>query len=142
MDDLPLLPHFLAHYRRLGVAPGDVHAILNAPSPDDPRLAAALDTMRGAGCAPPEVWTEPYTSGAMWERRRALQDRVAPPDRWVLSADVDEFHEYPEPLPDFLGRCAALGADCVQGPFVDRLAPGGRPGRPSRPRPASSSSFP
>ena len=139
--DGALLPHFLDHYRALGVDPADMHLILNASGPEAAALEAAVGTLRAFGCPAPEIWTDPYTSGAMWERRRALQDRVAPPGRWVLSADVDEYHEYPEPLGPFLARCAAMGVDCVQGVFVDRLAPGGKLG-PVAPAPGVLAQFP
>ena len=139
--DLDLLAHFLDHYRGLGLAPGDMHLILNAAAPDRPGLARARAILAEAGCAAPEVWIGPYTSRAMWQRRRELQARVAGPRDWVISADVDEFHAYPEPLPAFLARCARMGVDCVQGPFVDRLAEGGRLA-PVAPAPAILEQFP
>lgn len=124
--ELAMLPHFLAHYRALGIAPGDMHLILNAATPDHPELARARDMLARAGTAVPEIWIAPYTSDTMWQKRREMQARVARPDDWVISADLDEFHDYPERLADFLTRCDRMGVDCVQGPFIDRLAPGGR----------------
>jgi hypothetical protein len=55
-----------------------------------------------------------------------VQADLCAPDNWVMHADVDEFHRWPEPLGACLARAAALGADCVQGVMIDRLAPGGR----------------
>ena len=139
--DLDLLPHFLSHYGALGVAPGNMHVILNAPAPDHPGLARARDILAAAGAAAPEIWIAPYTSDTMWEKRREIQSRVAGPRDWVISADVDEFHAYPEPLDAFLERCARMGVDCVQGPFIDRLAPGGALA-PVAPAPAILAQFP
>lgn len=140
-SDLDLLPHFLDHYRRLGIPPDRVRPILNAARPDAPELARARRILAEAGAAPAEIWIAPYTSDTMWARRRALQSREAGAEDWVLSADVDEFHEYPEPLADFLIRCAQLRVDCVQGVFIDRLAPGGRL-PPVRAAPAILEQFP
>ncbi len=141
MDDLPLLPHFLAHYRDLGIEPGAAHVILNAPDADHPGVAQASDTLAAFGHEPAEIWTEPYSSGAMWERRRAVQARVAGKDDWIINADVDEFHEYPAPLPEVLEWCRTREITCVQGPFIDRIAPDGRLA-PVRSEPSLDQQFP
>ncbi len=123
--DLDLLPHWLAHFVALGVEPGRIHAILNATEPDDPGLARAAGILAAAGAAPPETWIAPFTSNTMWDERRSLQSRLGG-DGWFLSADVDEFHEFPEPMDRFLARAERDGFDCIQGVFIDRLAPGGK----------------
>jgi len=124
--DLPLLPHFVAHYRALGIAPDRFRVLLNSADPADPGLARARSVLAGAGIGHAEEWIAPYTSDAMWAARRDLQQRHAGPEDWVLSADIDEFHEYPAPLPEFLEFCAGMQVTAVQGVFIDRLAPGGR----------------
>ncbi len=124
--DLALLPHWLRHYLALGVEPGRIVVILNATDPADPGIGRAREILAAAGVThPPEIWIAPYTSGTMWAKRGEVQARVCPPGDWVLNADVDEFHRWPEPMADCLGRAEALGADCVQGVMIDRLAPGG-----------------
>lgn len=123
--EVELLAHFVAHYRGLGIPPDHIHAILHARDPDHPGLAAARGLATRAGLAPPRIWTQPYTSDAMWAERRAFQQQVAAPDDWILNADVDEHHVYPCPLDDLIAFCERLGADVVQGVLVDRLAPGG-----------------
>ncbi|MGF1553071.1 MAG: hypothetical protein ACFBWO_11320 [Paracoccaceae bacterium] len=140
-SDLALLPHFLAHYLALGIAPGRVRAILNARAADAPGLDAADALLAAQGCPPGRRWIAPYTSDSMWAERRALQAAEAGADDWIVSADVDEFHEYPEPLHAFLARCDALGVDGVQGPFIDRLAEGGRLA-PVEPAPPALEQFP
>ena len=123
--DLPLLPHFLRHYAALGIEPERIVCLLNAEDEADPGLAQADRILAAAGAPPGRRWIAPYTSASMWAQRREAQDDLGT-DAWVLSADVDEFHQYPEPLAAFLARADALGADCIQGVFVNRLAPGGR----------------
>ena len=127
-SDLPLLPHFVAHYRRLGVPPDRFRILLNSIDANDPALGKAREILKEEGISHVEDWIAPYTSDTMWEARRDLQSRHAGPDDWALSADVDEFHTYPEPLSDFLAACDAMGIDVVQGVFIDRLASGGRLG--------------
>jgi len=139
--DLALMPHFLNHYLDLGVRPDRICAILNARDGDSPALRAAEACLLARGAPAPERWIGAYTSDGMWERRRALQARVAAPDDWVISADVDELHEYPAPLGDFLSYCARAGIDCVDGPFIDRLAPGGQLAE-VLPEPAIMAQFP
>lgn len=124
-SDLPLLPHFLRHYLGLGIAPERVHLVLNAPTADAPGLAEARAVLAAHGVGGAEEWIAPYTSDAMWEKRREVQRRVASPADWVVSADVDEFCEFPAPLGEVLDYCERRGANCVQGVFIDRLAPGG-----------------
>ncbi len=124
--DLALLPHFLRHYLGLGIEPADAHLVLNAPTADAPALAEARAVLEAHGIEPAEEWIAPYTSDAMWEKRREVQRRVAAPADWVVSADVDEFCEFPAPLGEVLDYCDRRGVTCVQGVFIDRLAPGGR----------------
>ncbi|MGF1607125.1 MAG: hypothetical protein ACFB22_12395 [Rhodothalassiaceae bacterium] len=124
--DLPLLRPFIHHYRDLGVAPAAMHFLLNGGGSEDAAIGAAQAILREEGVAEPVVWTEAYTSDRMWAQRRALQSRVAGAQDWVISADVDEFHEYPADLADLLRHCDRQGVNCVQGVFIDRVAADGR----------------
>ena len=119
--DLALLPHFLRHYQNLGISSAAMCLILNAESEDTPALAEAARILESFSIKPPEIWIAPYTSGAMWEKRRDLQARIASEQDWVISADVDEFHEYPQSLPSLLRHCDRTGVNCIQGVFIDRL---------------------
>jgi hypothetical protein len=123
--ELALLGHFIAHYRDLGIAPERMHMILNTTDPASVNLQRARALLAEAGTAPAREWIGPYTSDAMWAERRALQADIADPSDWIISADIDEFHEYPAPLPQFLKACAERAVTAVQGVFIDRLAPDG-----------------
>lgn len=123
--DLPLLPHFLAHYRSLGVRPEDMYLIANAADAAHPGFLEAECITGSFGAPPPRRWIAPYTSDTMWRERRALQRSVAGTDDWIISADVDELHEYPASLNAFLAYMDDGGFDCAQGVFIDRLAPDG-----------------
>jgi len=123
--DLALLPHFVDHYQALGITGAGMIALLNTPEPENPRLAEAQRICTDAGVVW-QNWIAPYTSDAMWRKRREIQAKFCSSEDWVISADVDEFHQFPERLPIFLDRCEALGANVVQGVFVDRIDAGGR----------------
>lgn len=139
--DRVLLPHFLSHYRDLGVSADRMHILVNAATADDPCLAECLEILRTEGIRDVEPWIAPYTSDDMWQKRRDVQKRATEDGDWVISADVDEFHRYPAPLAEFLRECDRRGADCVQGPFIDRVAAGGVPKAPAA-QPALPEQFP
>lgn len=139
--DLDLLPHFLRHYLDLGVQPERVRPVLNATASDARHLERAEAILADYGVTAAEIWTEPYTSDGMWAKRREVQLREVEPEDWLLSADVDELHEYPEPLSTFLARCERMGVNCVQGVFIDRLASGGHLA-PVMAEPALADQFP
>lgn len=120
--DLPLLPHFLAYYRDLGVPTSNMHVILNATNANAPGLADAEAVLDAWGAADPVCWIGDYTSTGMWERRQALQRRVAGSTDWVISADVDEFHRYPAPLRETVAFLIQEGVTVLQGPFIDRVS--------------------
>ncbi len=123
--DLPLLGHFIDHYVALGIPVDRFHIVLNAAEKGSPGLARARSVLAERGIVGGQDWIGPYTSGDMWERRRALQIAVASHGDWIVSADTDEFHAYPAPLPEVIAECARMGVACVQGPFVDRIAADG-----------------
>ena len=133
--ELSLLPHFLDHYLALGISPRDVHLILNSRDPGSPNLDAADRYLARRGVTGARRWIAPYTSEAMWAERRALQAEVTGPGDWVVNADMDELHEHPAPLDAVIDYLEAERRNCVQGVFVDRLAPDGSlaPVRPDEP---------
>ncbi len=125
VHDLALLDHFIRHYRGLGVPTCNMHVILNADDAAEPALEQATDILEAHGIEPVEVWIATYTSDSMWQRRRDVQRVCVPQDHWLISADVDEFHEYPCDLTRFLAICEDRGVNCVDGVFIDRMAPDG-----------------
>ncbi len=140
-SELALLPHFLGHYRSIGIAPDAMQLILNTLDPDSPNLATARAILHEHGIADADVWIAPYTSDAMWARRRALQQARVAANDWVVNADVDEFHEYPATLETFLDWCDKRRINVAQGVFIDRLAPHGQL-KPIAGEPAMSVQFP
>ncbi|RJS92648.1 hypothetical protein [Salinisphaera sp. Q1T1-3] len=132
-----LVGHFADHYLGLGVPAKNFHIVLNATRENADELRIASSMLETRGIVPEEIWVEPYTSEAMWQKRRDVQRRCVPKDHWVISADADEFHEYPLPLPRFLAQCELNGVTCVDGVFVDRVTPDGTLPSLDRDRPLS-----
>jgi hypothetical protein len=122
---IDLIPHFLRHYLDLGIRPEEFRVVLHSREPRSSDLSRATAWLSEVGIEPSEVWVAPYTSTAMWEKRRDVQAQIVSEDDWVVSADVDEFHEYPEELRTLLRGCQARGIDALQGPFIDRVATNG-----------------
>lgn len=120
--DLALLPHFLEYYKGLGISAENTHAVLQATDENSEQMKKAVSLLDDYGIKPQEMWIAPYTSNSMWEKRREIQKQVATDNDWVISADVDEFHEFPVDLKAFLAYCDKKQLNCIQGVFIDRLA--------------------
>ncbi len=133
--DLDLVGHFVRHYRDLGIARERFHVIVHAGADESQELAELVAHLRDHGIEPADTWRGVYTSGELWQRRRALQRSVVPPEAWVLSADIDEFHAYPAPLAAVIDHLEAEELNLLQGPMIDRVAPGGVLARVERDRP-------
>lgn len=117
-----LLPYYLAHYQTLGVPAENFHIVVNAATVPDDAERKALDVLDRFHVKAEEIWREAYTSELMWQKRRDVQRRCVPARHWVISADLDEFHEYPMALSEFLGECEANAVNCVDGVFIDRIS--------------------
>ncbi len=118
-----LLSQFVDHYQNLGV--DRMLLCADAKNPEDPvpervrHAAVEIDAVY-------EQASDPGHSMAFCERvRTELVQRHCEPTDWVLSADVDEFQVYPEPLDEIVRRCEASSAEYVGGRFVDRIASDG-----------------
>lgn len=123
--DRAFIGHYIAHYAGLGVAPEHIHLIVNVADAAAPELQDILNDLGERGLPDPEIWVGAYTSGEMWERRRDLQRRVCDPEDWVISADIDELHVYPDDLSAVIDWMQDEGIDCLDGPMIDRVAADG-----------------
>lgn len=123
--ELALLPHFLKHYLSLGVLPENFSVILHSSAAESPALDDAKRLLGTEGIKAESVWIGEYSSREMWARRRAVQRLHADGVEWVLNADLDELHEYPDSLSEVVHFCDRHSVDVVQGPLIDRLAADG-----------------
>ncbi|MGB7405109.1 MAG: hypothetical protein WA906_05425 [Pacificimonas sp.] len=103
-----------------------MHLIVHAAVDNDEGIETALATLRDRQISNLTIWRGAYTSGEMWQRRQELQVQLADRYDWIVSADVDELHEYPLEIYSLANWCEARDIRCVQGPFVDRVASDGQ----------------
>lgn len=77
----------------------------------------------------PAICVESYRSEFSTEGERAckqrLCDKFIADGEWWAVADLDEFHQYPLPLPKLIKAAETRGSDHVLGTMVDRLAADG-----------------
>lgn len=115
-----LMPHFLAHYRRLGVK---AFILVDNLSDDGTReyLAAQPDVLLYS------VDTEYREShyGVSWQRAVLGAHALG---RWVVLADIDEFLVYPDcesvPIADWVATLDAAGHDAARVLMIDMYSEG------------------
>jgi hypothetical protein len=114
-----LLPHFLEHYRRLGVE----NFLLYDDGSEDGCREYALDQPDCTVYVSNRRFDERQPDGRRFHHllREAIPESLGP-GRWVLTADVDEFLILPDEfggLAGFLDMLDERGHDCVFGTMVD-----------------------
>jgi Glycosyl transferase family 2 len=139
-DDPGLLRHFLAHYERLGV--DRILIVVRTPLPGAlfAQARAATAIVRGAEAS----WflCDCFADGEKAAvERDVLRAARAAPDDFVMHLDLDEFHEYPAPLPELVSALSRHRHWVVRGKMVDRVASGGVLA-PVRPEPDLGTQFP
>ena len=113
--DLPLLPHFLEHYLKLGIKPENY----------ENNLRKAQKVLEKYDIQSSDLWLEEYESVEKWSRVDRLLSENTSADDWIIHPDFDEFHQYPDSLEKVLFDFEKRGINAAQGVLVDRVAPGG-----------------
>jgi Glycosyl transferase family 2 len=122
-DDPGLLPHFVAHYERLGVD----RILIVVRTPERGALWAQACAATAARRAEASWFPcDRFSDGdkAAVERTVLLAAGMAPDD-FVMHLDLDEFHEYPAPLREIVALLSRHRHWAVRGGMVDRVAAGG-----------------
>lgn len=70
---------------------------------------------------------------SLWSQSCVGHAAAGEPDEWVVTADLDELHLYPEPLPMLISSAEAEGSNNIRGTMVNMLAEDG--GLPPLPPP-------
>lgn len=114
-NEMTLLPHFLAHYRRLGLA-----CFLIADNCSDDGTREYLLEQPDVALFSVDTEYKHSHYGVAWQQ--ALLGNFCL-NRWVVLADADEFLIYPgceaRPLADYLAQVEAGGANAVRVGMVD-----------------------
>jgi hypothetical protein len=114
-----IIRHFLDHYYRLGV--DRFLIILHTEAGQEPLREETLQILDAYGTSP-AMEVSDYTYLLRRERINMLLDKAVEAEEWVLHADIDEFHIYPDTLKLFLQQCDRDGQTFIQGKWVDRIA--------------------
>ena len=123
-----LLPQFIAHYVQLGVQlfhfsihfepglerPGMMRSIQEAEKALEP-FSLTLSA----------VLVCPFSALALREHHDRLQTQHCRNEDWVMWADIDEFHVFPEDFHGLLQFAETARIDYFWGEFVDRVAADG-----------------
>lgn len=117
-----LLGHLVRHYRDLGVEAFCL--ILHAESVADPGYVGLRDLCRDLGIVPFHTHLGRW-SDLRLSRRLTEFAMTHHPDDWFVVTDADEFQVYDRPLAELLRTAEALGADHVNGCFLDRVTADG-----------------
>tara|TARA_R110002049_G_scaffold183741_2_gene351753 strand:- start:101 stop:952 length:852 start_codon:yes stop_codon:yes gene_type:complete len=117
-----LIRHFLDHYYRLGVQ--NFLVILHSDKNEHILRDSVLSILRHRNIVPVmEVNTYDYR--LRQERVNFVLDQYVTDDDWVVHADTDEFHEYPDGLLNLVKRCETSGHTFVRGTLVDMVSASG-----------------
>lgn len=110
--DIGLLPHWLAHYRALGVEKFKVAV-------DDRERASIYDRYLTEGGITPIFHLEKPFLADEFPIRNALV--TAATTGWVIHPDMDEFFVFDRPLNVLIEDCLAEGYKTVRGRLIDHI---------------------
>lgn len=120
-DNCDMLPHFIDHYRDLGV--DEFHIILHAPPDKEDFRAEALRIMQTKGIIPAQIYEGGWNSRISTNLINSLKTQY--PDDWFVVADSDELQIYEKPLRDIINGIRDCGQTYITGSFVDRISEDG-----------------
>lgn len=125
-----LLRPFVEHYRAYGVDAFYINLNFDVKYPVDQHAAyleQANSILGKLGLSIYSVYVCPFDAMAVRRHHDAIQARIAPHSPWIVSADLDEFHEFPDELHALAAFMESHRMDHVRGRFVDRMARSGFP---------------
>jgi len=129
LDQWPLIPHFMAHYRhRLGLDPEHFLLILHSDSRNVSGLVRMAEWFnREHGVVHTFPVMEPYSSFLHMRVKHEILHRHVGPQDWVMQVDADEFVFFPggRSAREALEALDARGENVHFGLMVDRIAASG-----------------
>lgn len=115
-----MLPHFISHYRHLGVS--EFRFILHDNGGN-------ADFINGMKAALDSYIIEPIIYRGVWNGQIGTglinKEINKHPDDWFVIADQDELQLYPDPISDIIDELDSEKHDYITGAFIDRLAENG-----------------
>ena len=137
--DLPLIRPFVHHYRGLGV--DEFLVTLSAEYEHEPNLQQATEILADLGIEPTGRWIGPYVDRVRGEHLCRMIESASESD-WIITADMDEFQEYPEGLREVVAICERDNIASVHGVLIDRLTSDGTLPKALDPKQSLSAQFP
>jgi hypothetical protein len=110
-----LVPHWIAHYQSLGIS--RIHLLVNErglAAASRPILAAHAGFIR-------HRYSAEYTSAQRTAQEMEWKNRCLAANDFYACVDLDEFHEYPLPLPELLARLQSERAHYLAGNMLDHV---------------------
>jgi len=132
-EGLDLLPHWLEHYTRLGadallvvVGFSREQDFLHGEYYTENILPKAIELCKKFPTRVyPFVFDEYYTMYTQYVREHVKAAAGVEPDDWMLHADLDEFYEFPVPLPELIDVMEDANDWALHGHILDRVAEDG-----------------
>jgi Glycosyl transferase family 2 len=138
-ENADLVPHFLAHYTRLGVH--RILLVVRTPQQDD-NLSVALEQAKSYGANVYWFSAERFADSDKAEVEQfVLRENRVEPDDYVMHLDLDEFQEYPASLSEIVDAMNQADDWALRGWIVDRVAERGVLA-PIRPIPSIGEQYP
>jgi hypothetical protein len=122
--DYDILPHFMRHYKDIGV--DEFLIILHVISDDLGKLEYCQKILRDFGVKEKKIWRDDYDPVLHTSLLMKLNKEYAETEDWVLTIDIDEFHEYCCDLRKIIAYCEERNINFISGNFVDRLTEDGK----------------
>jgi hypothetical protein len=121
-ERIALFPQFLAYYAGLGV---DQFLVTINDMHNDNIVDRARADLAEYEHVVTSIWKGPFDVLQLEEHMCKAQVEHCRSGDWVLLTALDEFHEYPMPLPEVFDRCETLGVNAVRGVVRDRTTADG-----------------
>jgi len=120
--DFALLKPFMEYYNHQGV---DKFFVVTQSSPPDWESIEEADKIISLYHSQIYGWLNPYHGLPRQHIANAVVAMHVDPDAWVISADVDEFHQYPISLRHLIGYMKKRNINYLMGEYRDRISENG-----------------
>ena len=117
--DYDIVSHFIEYYKNIGV--DEFLIVLNTNVSNSERLEEVQNILKEYDIKEKRVWHGPYDNILHTLILMDMIEENTNREEWILTADVDEFHEYPYDLRKFISYLDKNKYEAAYGVLVDRL---------------------
>lgn len=123
IDDTSLLPYFLEWYKEQGVDQFIINIVDSVE--DNAIIEDILHKSKNYNLIINSVFYGRDDNLIQAQNREKAQEKYTNNNDWIIFADLDEFHEYPGGMKNFL-KSIEGNYNLVKGVFIDRLTENGK----------------